>query len=77
MRLRGLIAPAIPNDASNVNHGFLRSPEGTFITFAAPGAGRTRGSGFETFARSINGAGVIAGHYTDASNVNHGLLRVP
>ena len=65
-------------DAHNVNHGFLRSPVGDkLMTFDAPGAGNTAGSGQGTFPKSINKAGAIAGHYIDAHNVNHGLLRIP
>jgi hypothetical protein len=65
-------------DDSNVNHGFLRSPRGDkFITFDVPGAGTAGGSGFGTFPESINAAGAVTGHYTDASNVNHGFLRSP
>jgi hypothetical protein len=62
-------------DAHNVNHGFLRSPVGDkFITFDAPGAGTAAGSGFGTFPKSINDAGAITGHCTDANKVNHGFL---
>jgi hypothetical protein len=65
-------------DANNVNHGFLRSPSGDeFITFDAPGAGKTAGSGQGTFPKSINKAGAITGHYIDSNNVNHGFLRSP
>ena len=65
-------------DANNVSHGFLRSPVGgEFITFDAPGAGKTAGSGLGTFPESISDAGAITGHYTDANNVSHGFLRSP
>jgi hypothetical protein len=65
-------------DANNVNHGFLRSPVGDkLITFDAPGAGKTAGSGQGTFPDSINKAGAITGHYIDSNNVNHSLLRTP
>ena len=65
-------------DANNVNHGFLRSPVGDkLITFDAPGAGKTAGSGQGTFPDSINKAGAITGHYIDSNNVNHSLLRIP
>jgi hypothetical protein len=61
-----------------VNHGFLRSPVGDkLITFDAPGAGKTAGSGQGTFPDSINKAGAITGHYIDSNNVNHSLLRTP
>jgi hypothetical protein len=65
-------------DANNVNHGFLRSPNGDeFIAFDAPGAGKTAGSGQGTFPKSINKAAAITGRYIDSHNVNHGLLRAP
>jgi len=63
-------------DSNNVSHGFLRNPAGDqFITFDAPGAGKTAGQG--TFPDSINRAGAITGHYIDSSNVIHGFLRSP
>ena len=64
-------------DANRVNHGFLRTPHGNIITFNIPGAGTAAGSGFGTFPESINDAGTITGHYTDAENVWHGFLRTP
>jgi hypothetical protein len=65
-------------DAHNVNHGFLRSSMGDkLITFDAPGAGKTAGSGQGSFPDSINKAAAITGHYIDSNNVNHGLLRSP
>jgi hypothetical protein len=60
-------------DASNVVHGFLRVPDGTFTTFDAPGAGTGIGQG--TIAFSINPAGAITGYYIDGGNVPHGFLR--
>jgi hypothetical protein len=47
------------------------------ITFDAPGASTTAGSGQGTFPDSINDGGAITGHYIDANNVNHGFLRSP
>jgi hypothetical protein len=63
-------------DSHNVTHGFLRSPAGDeIITFDAPGAGITAGSGFGTFPNSINDGGAITGRYVDSHNVSHGFLR--
>jgi hypothetical protein len=63
-------------DANNVIHGFLRSSAGDkLITFDAPGAGKTAGSGQGTFPESISNMGAITGHYVDPNNVNHGFLR--
>jgi uncharacterized membrane protein len=64
-------------DANNVYHGFLRSPEGTFTTFEAPGADTTAGSYSGTFPYSVNDQGVITGYYLDANNVSHGFLLFP
>ena len=62
-------------DASNVNHGFVRSPLGAITTFEAPGAGTSDGQG--TFGASVNPSGAIAGFYVDANNVSHGFVRSP
>jgi hypothetical protein len=64
-------------DANNVYHGFLRSPEDTFITFDAPGADTTPNDFNGTFPYSINDQGAITGYYIDAKNVNHGFLLLP
>lgn len=57
-------------DASNVNHGFLRSPEGKITSFDPPGS-------TGTFPVSINDAGVVTGFYLDSNNVNHGFVLLP
>jgi hypothetical protein len=62
-------------DANNVYHGFLRSPEGKFTTFEAPGADTTVNSGNGTFAESINDLGEITGNYADATGTAHGFVR--
>jgi hypothetical protein len=59
-------------DATGVLHGFVRSNQGTFSTFNAPGAGTGAGQG--TLPESNNTPGAITGNYIDASNVNHGFL---
>jgi cell envelope opacity-associated protein A len=64
-------------DANNVYHGFLRTPDGKFTTFEAPGADRTPGSLNGTFPYGINDQGVITGYYLDANNVSHGFVRLP
>jgi hypothetical protein len=64
-------------DANNVFHGFLRSPEGRFTTFEAPGADTTAGDFNGTFPYTINDQGLITGYYIDANNVSHGFLRLP
>ena len=62
-------------DAKNVYHGFVRTPDGTLTAFDPPGAGKHAYQG--TFAPSINDAGVIVGLYQDAKNVYHGFMRTP
>jgi len=64
-------------DSNDVNHGFVRTPDGEITTFDAPGAGSTPGSYLGTFADSITSAGAITGYYTDVNNVAHGFLRDP
>jgi hypothetical protein len=64
-------------DANNVYHGFLRTSEGEFTTFEAPGADTKAGDGKGTFPYGINDQGVITGYYIDANNVSHGFLRLP
>jgi len=58
-------------DASNVNHGFLRSRDGKFTKLDAPGA--VHG----TIPVSNNLRGTITGFYYDARNVIHGFVAVP
>ena len=64
-------------DANNVLHGFLRSPEGKFTTFEAPGVDTTPGSYNGTGPSAINDLGVITGLYYDATGLSHGFLRDP
>jgi hypothetical protein len=73
----GVIAGAY-TDASGVNHGFLRAPDGTFATFDAPGAGTGPSQGtFVAGVGAITPAGAIVGTYLDKDGVNHGFLRAP
>jgi len=60
-------------DAGNVNHGFLRDPDGIITTFDAPGAGTGAGQG--TVPQQSNPAGAITGMYMDANCLYHGFLR--
>jgi len=65
-------------DASNVYHGFLRTPDGTITTFDAPGAGTAAGQGTGPGNVScLNPRGSIAGGYTDANNMTHAFIRAP
>ena len=64
-------------DSQNISHGFLRSPEGEFITLDAPGARSAAGSFDGTFPSSINNSGTITGNFIDSQDLNHGFLRSP
>ena len=65
-------------DANNITHGFVRAASGTITTYTAPlagvaGAGSTTG-GKGTYFTSMDGAGDIAGYYSDANNLYHALF---
>jgi hypothetical protein len=64
-------------DANNVYHGFLRSPDGKFTNFEAPGADTQAGDFNGTLPNAISDAGAITGVYYDANNEGHGFLRSP
>ena len=67
-------------DSAYVFHGFLRSPEGSYTTFEAAGAGSdsNQGTGCSSDCNvSLNDFGEITGTYIDASNTYHGYLRAP
>jgi hypothetical protein len=62
-------------DTNSAFHGFLRSPDGQFTTFEAPGA--NTGLGLGTAPNGINDLGAITGPYNDASGFSHGFIRSP
>jgi hypothetical protein len=62
-------------DENNVYHGYLRSPDGSFTDFDAPGAGKGLTQG--TIPIGLNDLGVITGFYLDSNNVYHGFLGRP
>ena len=64
-------------DANNVYHGYLRSPDGKFLTFDAPSADLTANDFNGTFPVSLNDWGVVTGYYIDKNNVVHGFVRFP
>lgn len=79
VNLWGAIAGSF-TDASNVFHGFLRSPQGTFTTFEATGSGSGADQGTGCFSdcpMGLNDFGVITGSYFDSNSVQHGFLRTP
>src|SRR6266576_2139543 len=54
-------------------HGFVRSTDGTFTTYDAPGAGTGAGQG--TLPESNNTPGAITGQFIDGNFVNHAFVR--
>ena len=62
-------------DTNSTFHGFVRSPEGTFTTFEAPGA--DLGSFNGTAPCCINDLGAITGVYYDKTGFSHGFVRSP
>jgi probable HAF family extracellular repeat protein len=54
-------------------HGFLRSSDGSFTTFDAPGSY----SGGGTLAIGLNQQGAVVGYYADANDRFHAFLRRP
>jgi hypothetical protein len=63
-------------DSSSVFHGFVLTPDGTFTSFDAPGAGTGPGQGTEACSVDcLNPAGATAGEYADANFTIHGFVR--
>jgi hypothetical protein len=62
-----------------VYHGFVRSRDGSFTSFDAPGAGNQANQypiqGTQAF--SMNSALAIVGYYTDTGGTTHCFLRAP
>jgi hypothetical protein len=56
-------------------HGFIRTPNGKYITFDAPGAGPDGYAGGGTYPQGINNLGEVSGYYGDANSVYHGFWR--
>jgi hypothetical protein len=63
-------------DSNDVQHGFVRAPNGRIIEFDAPDAGTAAGSYEGTVPLAINAAGEITGAYFDSNYVLHGFLRL-
>jgi len=64
-------------DTNVVPHGFLRSPNGEFTSFDAPGAGLGANLDEGTVAYSINDQGLITGQFEDSNFLYHGFVRYP
>lgn len=61
-------------DNGNGTHGFVRTPDGRFTNFDAPGADPVVGC---TCPGSINDLGMITGNDVDTNSVSHGFVRAP
>ena len=59
--------------ASGIDYGFLRTPDGTIVTFAAPGSGTGTFNG--TYAWAMNDRGQIAGYTILDSGAYQAFLR--
>jgi hypothetical protein len=55
-------------------HGFVRTPDGKFTNFDAPGADPVVGC---TCPSAINDLGVVVGYDIDTNGFSHGFLRSP
>ena len=60
-------------DQGSSSTSFLRSPDGTFITFDAPGTNNQANPS----AVGINSEGSIVGNFSDSNFLPHGYLRAP
>jgi len=63
-------------DSNDVQHGFVRTPDGRITKFDAPDAGTAAGSYEGTVPLTINAAGEVTGAYFDSNYVLHGFLRL-
>ena len=63
-------------DCTGLFHGFIRYPNGSFVTFNPPceECGNGQGAGG---TGNINIEGAVAGFYADANNNLHGFVRTP
>jgi len=65
------------NDVNIVSHGFLRTPDGTFKTFDAPGADTNPADAAGTIVTGVNDLGLVTGYFFDSNFRVHGFLRCP
>jgi hypothetical protein len=64
-------------DSNDVQHGFVRAPDGRITKFDAPNAGTAAGSYEGTIPLAINAVGEITGAYIDSNWVLHAFVRLP
>jgi probable HAF family extracellular repeat protein len=63
------------NDENGVAHAFVRTADGKFKSFNAPGADLNPADRLGTTTSGINDLGTIAGTYYDTAGVGHGYVR--
>jgi hypothetical protein len=63
-------------DSGGLFHGFIRYPNGSFVTFNPPCEGCGNGQGAIGTA-NINIEGAVAGYFVDSSGNMHGFVRSP
>jgi hypothetical protein len=73
INLLGIITGSV-TDSNYGTHGFVRTPDGQFTEFDAPGADPIVGG---TYPELINHLGVVMGYDVDTNGVSHGFLRSP
>ncbi len=73
INLEGVVT-GIVTDNNYGTHGFVRTSNGRFTNFDAPGADPIVGC---TCPAGINDLGAIAGNSIDTNSVNHGFVRTP
>jgi hypothetical protein len=67
-------------DSNNVYHGYIRTPDGKFTSFDAPGAGTAQYTGTGCYSDCpvfINNWGSLTGVYIDANSVYNTYVRHP
>lgn len=62
-------------DTSFKQHGFLRQPDGTSVSFDAPYPSSTGGPAVQTGPTSINAVGQITGYVIHPTDLSFGFLR--
>jgi hypothetical protein len=76
INLQGSVAGYI-NDENGVSHGFVRTSDGNFTGFDAPGADVNPADQRGTLVTGINDLGAISGFYVDTAGVAHGFRLKP
>jgi hypothetical protein len=76
INLQGSVAGYL-NDANGVSHGFVRTSDGKFTIFDAPGADLNPADQAGTLFSGINNLGATSGFYLDSARLSHGFLLKP